>query len=359
MAFKRTKKWPTAQKLAKTLDSVGAVYNAYTDKERTVYWIKIAPQYLELALEIISQMLNKALLKQEEINVERGVIIEEINMYEDRPMDKVDDLFEEQLLGNNPLGRPLIGYKEAILKMDREDFVNFKSRWYKAKEMSLAVVGAVGNLAKSQDLVKKYFAETRPGEAKEVVVKVASRRKKILIQRQKTQQTHFVVGIPTVALPDREKWPARILAAVLGQGMSSRLWRQIREKRGWAYYVYAFHREYLPAGYLAVKAGVKNEAAKEAILLVQKELEQIASSLRPAEVARAKRMMAGQFLIGMEDPFNLASLLNKGWLFEGQIMTPEKITKTIESVDFSQTRQFARQFVDLDRLRGAIIGPGR
>jgi len=357
MAFKGTKKWPTALKLAKALDNVGAVYNASTGKERTAYWIKTGSQHLNLAMEAISQMLNHALLKQEEIDVERGVIVEELNMYEDRPMDKVEDLFEEQLLGDNPLGRSIIGKKKIILNLKSRDFTAFKNRWYQTGRMSLAVVGAVNNLSKTRTEIKRFFGRIASGNAKEVKVAVCPKKEKIFRQQRNTQQTHFEIGLPSVTISDQRKWPAGVLTSALGLGMSSRLWRAIREKRGWAYYVYAFHQPYSSAGFLAVKAGVKNEVANEAMGVVKRELKRLTKDLKAAEINRVKKMLVGRFLISIENSSRVASLLNTGWLFENKVTTPKKVVKRIEAVKFSEVKQFAQDFINLDHLRGAVIGP--
>lgn len=357
MAFKGTQRWPTAQKLAEVLDNIGAVYNASTSKELTRYWIKIQPGHWQLALEVLSQLLNHPLLSQEEIEVERGVIIEEMHMYEDKPMDKVDDLFEEQILGKNPLGKPVIGKKSTIEKLSRKDFVRFRQRWYKGGRMSLAIVGAIRGGGKIQEQIKRLFGETPAGKAIDPKINPKPSSSKIHYSHQDTQQTHFVLGIPTVGREDEKKWAGKVLAAVLGRGFSSRLWRKIREERGWAYYIYAFQTEYTLAGFLAVKAGVKNQKAKEAFSLVKGELEKIKKDLAKEEVERAKTMLKGRFLIAIEDPAEVASLLNEKWLLEEKVITPKQVVESVEEVEWVDVLDFANQFLDLENLRGAVIGP--
>ena len=357
MAFKGTEKWPSALKLAVALDNIGAVYNAYTDKEKTAYWIKTAPEYWDFSLEVLSQMLNHALLKEEEVNKERGVIIEELNMYEDLPMDKVEDLFEEQLLGKNPLGRAIIGKKETILALKRRDFLDFKKRWYCGERMSLAVVGKIENPREVFQEIKALFAQVRRGEEKNPPVTPRPQNKEIHWQVKKTQQTHFEIGFLTVPYADKRRPVASILGTIMGGGMSSRLWREIREKRGWAYYVYSFQRSYSEGGFIAVKAGVKKDRAQEAIDLVKKEFLAIKENLDKEEVARAKRLRRGRFLIKMEDPVNLASLLNDNWLFLGKTKGIDQVLEEIDAVSFSQIRRFAEEFVSPSFFRGAVIGP--
>ncbi len=357
MAFKGTEKWPSAKKLAKALDQIGAVYNASTGKGRTAYWIRVAPQHLKLVLEVISQMLTRALLKQEEIGIERGVIIEELNMYEDRPMDKVGDLFEEQLFGNNPLGRPIIGKKEDILSVKAKDFISFKKEWYRAPQMSLAIVGAILDLTKTKEAVKRYYSRIRGGKKEKVLITPQPKKEEIFWKKQKTEQTHFILGLPSVTVTDERKWPLGVLVAILGVGMSSRLWESIREKRGWAYYVYSFQGYNLSSGYLGAVAGVKNEVAKQAIDLVKKEFIKIKKNLKKEEFNRANSMLDGRFLISIESPLKIAGMLNNGWLTQGKVITPEYVLKKGREITFAQVKKTAQEFIDLKNLRGAVIGP--
>lgn len=277
-------------------------------------------------------------------------------MYEDQPADWVDDLFEEQLLGENALGRSTLGKKGVVLELKHQDFVGFKKDWYKTGRMSLAVVGAVEE-KKARREIEKYFQFALSGSKKEVSVKVQPKKDSIFWQEKETQQTHLQLGLPTVAIGDERKWPARVLNTVLGRGFSSRLWRAIREKRGWAYYIYSYNAHYLPAGYLTIKAGVKNEVAGKAIDLIKEELINVKKDLKSTEVARAKKAIIGRFLISMENPSAFASLLNAGWLFEKKVLIPQKFVGKIEKVTFRQTRDFAQEFVRLKNLRGAVIGP--
>lgn len=354
---KGTKKWPTAKQIAKAVDSAGAVYNAYTDKEVTGYWMKTSPDNLRFALELISQEIIYPFLREKDIEIERGVIIEELNMYQDLPMDKVEEFFETQLLGKNALGRSTIGNKKSLLSLKQDDFIAFRKNWYQTDRMSLALVGAIKNIAQAKALAGKYFAKLSSRSEPEPEVEIASAEKQIFWQKKKTEQTHFEVGFPTVDVKDEKKWAGKILTAVLGQGMSSRLFIKIREERGWAYYVYSFHASYLPAGYLAVKAGVKNVIAKRAIDLVKKEFEKIKKDLTKDEVRRAKNMLKGRLLIGFEDPMAVAGLLNKGWLFENRVYTPQRVINKGGAVTFGQVKDFANEFIDLKNLRGAVIGP--
>ncbi|MFH1601491.1 MAG: pitrilysin family protein [Candidatus Shapirobacteria bacterium] len=357
MAFKGTKKWPTAKILAKILDSSGAVYNASTGKEGTDYWIRVTPKKLDLALEIISQMLIHALLPSPELEVERGVIIEEMNMYQDQPRDLVGDYFEEQLFGKNALGRAIIGKKKDILRVKAQDFLDFKKQWYLGSNMSLAVVGAIPDLKKVRQNIKKLYDVIEKGEVERLEIGAESKKEEIFWQKKKAEQTHFVLGFPGVTVTDERKWALEILMAILGQGMSSRLWEEVREKRGLAYYVYSFYGNMETTGCFGAAAGVKNQSSKLAIELVKDEFVKLTKNLTKEEVTRAKTMSNGQFLISVESPLKVAMLLNGHWLNVGKVMTPEDLIKRSNKVTFDEVRKVAKELIDLSDLRGAVIGP--
>lgn len=357
MAFKGTKKWPSTQGLARFLDGIGAIYNAYTGKEKTAYWIKTAPRFLPNNLEVVCQLLNHSLVDPKEIEIEKGVIIEEINMYEDQPSDWVENLFEAHLLGENRLGRSILGRKEVIKAVGKKDFLEFKKSWYTPERISIAVVGKIANPGKTKKMIVDFFDGRKKKAKPEPKVKTKSKKQKVFWQKKDTRQTHFLVGLPTFSTAD-DRWPELYLVnAVLGGGMSSRLWRTIREKRGLAYYVFSYCREYSQAGFFAVAAGVKNEAAKEALKLVEKEIETISSDLKPAEVEKAKKMTIGRLMISMEDPTKIASMLNTNWLLKKEIARPEDIAQKLEKVTYEKAKKLTKEIFIPLKVRTAVIGP--
>lgn len=357
MAFKGTKKWPTPQSLARFLDSLGAVYNAYTDKERTSYWIKVAPRFWHEGLMVVSQLVTASLLPSKEVEVERGVIIEEINMYQDQPADKVSDLAEEEILGRNRLGRPVIGKKEVILKIKRRDFLDFKKKWYQAPRMSLAVVGGIESLKKVKEaIVNEGLFDSLAGKKRREVLPSPSPSGRIRWCREKTQQSHFHLGVLTFPWGDRRDWAAAVFTTLLGQGFSSRLWREIREKRGWAYYVFARHLQYQSGGFIDIGAGVRNEVVGEAIELIVREIKRIKANLKKSEVERAKRSRIGRYLLKIEDTSFLADTINTTWLMEGKIYRPEEVVRCYERVSFSQVGEIA-SLVERREISGAVITP--
>jgi len=358
-AFKGTKKWPTAQKLAQSLDEVGAVYNAHTNKTETVYWAKTAPDFLPLSLQVLAQMWHSALIKEKEIEIERGVIFEEINMYEDRPQRMASLLFLRRVFGETSLGRPVIGFKKTVAKIHCDNFLNFKKRYYRGGNMSLAVVGRIKDLKEAEKRIKDFFSLGAGGMATKKKLISQIEPEKTFWKKQKTKQTHFFLGGQGAVFTDKDKYALKILMAVLGGGMSSRLWREIRERRGLAYYVHCWASEYSAAGCWALAAGVTNEKAKEAIKIGRRELLSVGQTLKKSEVERVKKMVKGRFLISLEDPSVLAGLINTNWLFAKKLVLSQDVIKKIDDVDYQQVIQAAEKFLQPQKMRLVAIGPGK
>ena len=357
MAFKGTKKWPSARELSEAMDKVGALYNAYTGKENTAYWLKTAPEFTDVSLEVLSQMWLHALIKKEELEIERGVILEEYNMYLDQPRDHVDDLFEEHIFGDNNLGRSIIGKVKSIKSITLNDFMDFREKWYKPNNMVLVVVGKIKNKKELTKKVKKLFGKAR-GQAPQLPqVKPVAQGKRLEWKTQKTQQSHFILGVPTVAYGDEDKFPLKVLSVILGGSMSSRLWREIRERRGLAYYVTCYQQSYPNGGYLAVKSGVNNDQIKKAMDLSVKELLKVTKDLTSEEVEIAKQVIRGRLLISFEDSYKLADLLSSHWLFSGKAINPLKIIKKYERITKKDIDKMTRKYLSKESIVASVIGP--
>jgi predicted Zn-dependent peptidase len=357
MAFKGTEKWPSARELSEAMDRVGALYNAYTGKENTAYWLKTAPEFVDVSLEVLSQMWLHALIKKEELEIERGVILEEYNMYLDQPRDHVDDLFEQHIFGDNNLGRSIIGEVESIKSITLSDFMGFREKWYKPNNMVLVVAGKIKNKKELTKKVKKLFGKARGQAPRLPQIKPLAQGKQIEWKTQKTQQSHFVLGVPTVAYGDEEKFPPKVLSVVLGGSMSSRLWREIRERRGLAYYVACYQQSYPNGGYLAVKSGVNNNQIKKAMDLSVKELLKVTKDLTGEEVEIAKQVIRGRFLISFEDSYKLADLLSSHWLFTGKAINPLKIIKKYERITKKDVDRMTEKYLSKKSIVASVIGP--
>ena len=281
MPAKGTKKYPTAQDLAVTIDSVGAEYNAFTSKEYTGFYVKSASSHLELALDILSQLVFHPLLPAQEIEKEKGVIIEEINMYNDHPMAKVGSEFEKLIYPNSNLGRQIIGFKKTVKSFKRKDFLDYKTKWYKPDRMVLGIVGGTNKVKSSklkvQSLIKKYFSFRHSALDAESIKNLTfiQQKPQLKVKYKKTEQAHLCLGVRAFPQGHQDRYVMAVLTIILGGNMSSRLFSEVREKRGLAYYIKSDISTYFDNGYLVSQAGVDIKKAEEAIKVILEEYRKI------------------------------------------------------------------------------------
>ena len=365
MAFKGTKKRPTTEKIASEIEAVGGVFNAFTDKEFTGYWVKLPVKHLPLACDILSDMLTNSLLKQEEIERERGVIIEEINMREDVPMTKVAVEFERLLYGDNPMGWDIAGEKETVAKIRREDFLEYMRRLYFAKNMVVAVAGGVKltELTELTKIIENYFGSLQK-VSKNITKPISvgsgagQNKPRIKLIFKKTEQAHFCLGVPGYSLKDKRRWAAGVLTAILGGGMSSRLFLEIREHRGLAYYVGSEAEFYTDSGYIVSRAGVKTEKINEAIKVTLEEMEKLATKkVSQKELAKAKEMLKGHLILSLEDSQNVAQRGATQLILEGKVRTPTQALAEIDKVTAGDAQQVARDLFRREKINLTIVGP--
>jgi len=365
MAFKGTKKRPTTEKIASEIEAVGGVFNAFTDKEFTGYWVKLPVKHLPLACDILSDMLTNSLLKQEEIERERGVIIEEINMREDVPMTKVAVEFERLLYGDNPMGWDIAGEKETVAKIRREDFLEYMRRLYFAKNMVVAVAGGVKltELTELTKIIENYFGSLQK-VSKNITKPISvgsgagQNKPRIKLIFKKTEQAHFCLGVPGYSLKDKRRWAAGVLTAILGGGMSSRLFLEIRERRGLAYYVGSEAEFYTDSGYVVSRAGVKIEKINEAIKVTLGEMEKlVAKKISQKEIAKAKEMLKGHLILSLEDSQNVAQRGATQLILEGKVRTPAQALAEIDKVTTEDVQRVAREIFRPPKLNLTIVGP--
>lgn len=358
MFFKGTKKRPTALKVAETLDQIGGICNAFTGKELTGYWAKVDSKHLDTALDWVSDIFLNSKFEQKEINKERGVIIEEFNMYLDSPMAYIGDLWEKLLYGNQPAGWLTLGTKKNIEKFRKREFLNYLENHYSAKNTVVCVAGDV----KTKDIekkVKKYFKNIRTVVPKKKL-KVIEKQKepKVLIYYKKTDQAHIHLGVRAYDMFNNKKFAQAIIATVLGGFMSSRLFTSIREKRGLAYYVRAFSENATDTGYLVAKAGVDNHKVEKAIELILEEYEKLKEvKISEQELRKAKDYLKGTLTLSLESSDTKASFCAGQEVLRGEILTPQEKFAALEKVTSEQIREVAREIFTEERLNLALIGP--
>ncbi|MBL7150903.1 insulinase family protein, partial [Candidatus Microgenomates bacterium] len=275
MAFKGTKKRPSTLDIATEVDSVGGEFNAFTSKEMTAYYIKLAAKHTELAFDVLADILTNSLFRQEEIERERGVIIEEINLYEDTPTRRVLELFERLLYGDNPMGWDIAGEKKNIRQIKRGDFLKYVNRLYFPQNMTVVVAGKFKQV-EIVKLVEGYFGGfKKKGKKVKKKIKLDQKKSKLKLIYKKTEQAHFCLGVPGYWYSHPDRFSIGLLATILGGGMSSRLFIEIRERRGLAYYVGCAPEFFTDSGYLLAQAGVRLDSTDEAIKVILEEYNKV------------------------------------------------------------------------------------
>lgn len=359
MAFKGTNKRPTALEISTLVDGIGGESNAFTGKETTGYYIKSANTHVELSMDVLSDMLTNSLFDKAEIDKERGVINEEINLYEDTPVRKIGDVYERLLYGDTPMGWDISGSKNVISSVQREDFVSYMGSLYSATNMTVVVAGGI-NSEKVEEQVAKYFGHMNSFDTlRYEKVHVDQKKPRVIIKQKKTEQVHLALGVPTVPLSSEERYPLSVLSAILGGGMSSRLFHEVREKRGLAYYVRSSSDHYQDAGTLVSTAGIDPKRVEEAVEVVLAEYETISNDknqISKSELTKAKEFLKGHLVLELEDSRSVAVYYAAQELLERKIENPDEVLAKIDSITGEDVEKVARKYLVRKNLNLAVIG---
>ena len=360
LCFKGTKKRPTALDITSELESVGSVYNAFTGHEATGYFAKVRPEKLDVVLDIIADIYVNPEFDAKEIEKEKGVVIEELNMYEDMPMRKVGDLFTALLYGNQPAGWDIGGTKEVIKSLTRNDIVKYRSEHYVAKATTVIIAGSFSQKKILADIKKvfKNIPVTKKFSKLKTIEKQSS--PKVLLHHKASDQTHIVLGFRAFDMFDSRRYALEVLGDILGGGMSSRLFQRVREEMGAAYYVKAGSDFFTDHGFFAVAAGLDNKRSKEVITAILEELKNIATTkVNPNELQRAKNHLTGTMMIGLEASDDIAGFYGNQELFHKKLMSPKETAKKIESVTAEDILKVAKELMTSKHLNLAMIGPSK
>lgn len=363
MAFKGTEKRQTAQEISSLVDGIGGEFNAFTTKEITGYYIKAAASHLALTLDILSDMLMHSKFDPAEIEKEKGVIMEEMNLYEDNPARKIGDVYETLLYGNTPMGWDVLGHKEAVKNITREDFLKYLGTFYSASNMTLVVAGGVTQ-EEAQDLAEKYFGKMSKFDT-QGYSKVEENQKSpaVLVKKKVTEQVHIALGFRTVAIDHPDRYPLSILSAILGGGMSSRLFVEVREKRGLAYYARTMPDHYQDAGTIVSLSGIDPKRAEEAISVILEEHRklttdnsQLTSNVSEEELQKAKEFLKGHLVLELEDSRSVAGFYAQQEVLEREIKNPDEIIKETDRVMLDDIQRVVETYFKPESLNLAIIG---
>lgn len=358
MCFKGTKKRPRSIDISSELDGIGASYNAFTGMEYTGYYAKARPEKFNVILDVVSDIYLNQVFAPEEIGKEKGVIIEEINMYEDLPMRRVQELFTSLLYGDQPAGWSIAGRKEVINKLAQEDFLKYRNGHYLAQSTVVVISGKFDEKKVIVE-IEKTFNEIKSGEKiQKIKTTEYQENPAVLLNHKKTDQTHLILGTRAFDVFDERRYALEVLADILGGGMSSRLFQKIREEMGAAYYVHADADLLSDHGFLSVSAGVDHNKIERVIEAVVGELKKFSEkSVEEKELQRAKDHFSGHLMLGLETSDALAGFYGGQEILTRKIASPEELTEKIQAVKAEEIQAVARDIFQNNKLNLALIGP--
>jgi predicted Zn-dependent peptidase len=357
MFFKGTERRPTARDISVEIDGIGGDFNAFTGKEYTGYYVKCAAEHLDLAVDVLADMLLHSTFDPEEIEREKGVILEEMAMYRDLPQRYVGNVYDDLLYGDTPLGWDIIGTEEVIKGADRDLFTSFTDRWYTANR---TVVGLAGNVSASAKaaVAEKFLALPGANEGTREAAAWSQEGPQVKLHHKDSEQAHLLLGVRAPGLLDSDRYALGVLNAILGGGMSSRLFTEVRERRGLCYYVYSHHDAYTDAGSLVVAAGVDVERIDLAITTILEELWKLVDEgPDEAEFTKAKNYLKGKFVLGIEDTRGLIMFGARREAVEDGYWEPAKALAAIDAITIDDVRRIARAVFDREQLNLAVVGP--
>jgi predicted Zn-dependent peptidase len=358
MFFKGTERRPTARDLSMEVDTIGGEFNAFTSKEFTGYYIRCAGEQRDTALDVLVDMLRNSKFDADELEREKGVIVEEMNMYVDTPRDYVSSVYEELVFGANPLGWETLGTKDTIKAATRETFLDYLGEWYTPPRIVVGVAGAVGNdlLPTLEGLLGDMTGEDAGAPAPAAVER--STEPQVRLHRKDSDQANVCIGVPSYPLAHPDRYALQLLGTVLGTGMSSRLFLEVRERRGLAYYVYALNSPFTDAGTLFSQAGVDLNRAEEAVEVIATEFRKLADEVVPAqELEKARALAKGRFVLQTESPNGLIMFGLRREVLEGRAAEPEDVLAGLDAVTAEDVQRVAQDVIGSQGMRCAVIGP--
>jgi predicted Zn-dependent peptidase len=358
MFFKGTERRPTARDISMEIDGIGGEFNAFTGKEYTGYYVKCAAESRDIALDVLVDMLRNSKFDSEEIEREKGVIVEEMNMYFDTPRDFIGGVYEELLYGDQPLGWDIIGRKETIRGATRDTFTSYLDHWYKPARMVVGVGGKIGDGLNQR--IEELLGDVPQAETGEPAPARVSDNgdARVQVHTKASDQAHVCLGVHSYPLEHPDRYVLQVLATVLGGGMSSRLFTEVRERRGLAYYVFGLNHSYTDAGTLYAQAGVDIQRIDDAVSTIARELRQIADEAVPAdELEKAKSFAKGRFVLQLETSQGLIMFGLRREVLESKTPDPEEILVELGKVTAEDVQRVAGDVIARRALNLAVIGP--
>ncbi|MBA2461004.1 MAG: insulinase family protein [Actinobacteria bacterium] len=356
MFFKGTERRPTARDIASEIDAIGGEFNAFTGKEYTGYYVRCAADTRDTALDVLVDMLRRSKFDPGEIEREKGVIVEEMNMYFDTPRDFIGGVYESLLYGDQPLGWDIIGRKETVRSATRETFTDYVGRWYRPDRMVVGVGGKIGDGLSER--LEKLLGDLEHGSAGDPPpVELPANGARVKVHTKSSDQAHVVLGVPSRPLRDPDRYVLQLLATVLGGGMSSRLFTEVRERRGLAYYVFGTNHSYTDAGSLHAQSGVDINRIDDAVSTIVEQFRLLASEPVPTdELEKARNFTKGRFVLQLESPHGTILFGLRREVLEGEATEPAKVLAELDAVTAEDLQRVAQEILE-SGFRLAVIGP--
>jgi predicted Zn-dependent peptidase len=358
MFFKGTERRPTARHIAGEIDAIGGEFNAFTSKEYTGYYVKCAAEHRDVALDVLVDMLRNSKFDSQEVDREKGVIVEEMNMYYDTPRDFLEGVYDELLYGDQPLGWDIIGTKETVRAATRETFLGYLDKWYRAPRMVAGVAGAVGDdiVPRLQELLGDV-RDGSTGEPARVDVQQQD-APRVKLHTKTSDQAHVRVGVHSYPIVHEDRYALALLATVLGGGMSSRLFTEVRERRGLAYYIFGHNMGYTDTGTLFAQGGVDIQRIDEAVQTIVAEFGRIAAEpVEADELEKARNFAKGRLVLSLEDPKGMIMFGLRSEVLEGTTREPDEVIAGLEAVTLEDIQRVAQDLIRDEGLNFALIGP--
>jgi predicted Zn-dependent peptidase len=359
MLFKGTRRRPEARDISEAIERVGGMLNASTGREATVFWAKVAVQHLEIAFDLLSDILLESLFRADDMERERSVILEEIEMYKDTPADWVHVLMSRLLWPQHPLGEDIAGREDTIIRITRADLLAHLEDFYRANNLVLAVAGNVD----SEEVLRAaqmYFGRLRKGTGPAWLPAAATRRvERVLVQAEDNNQVQLCLGGEGLSHFDPDRHALSLLSTALGEGMSSRLFVEVRERLGLAYDIYSYADRYFDTGSLVISAGVDQTNLREALSTIWEQVDRLRQDrLPPEEMEKVREFTKGRLVLSMEDSWNVANWYGSQEVLLGSTISVDEMLELIESISASDILRVAQRIFTPDWAHLALIGPG-
>src|SRR5258708_1788550 len=355
--FKGTSKRPTSKEIADSIEGVGGFINASTDKELTAYWARVPSEHLSLGLDVLFDIIANSKLDPADVERERMVILEELRMYQDQPQDLVQNLFEELIWPGHPLGRDIAGTEESVSRLSREDILEYADAHYRLPNLVIGAAGSLDEHGTIEDVTKGLSLRSDLDGALAAAPPPALEHPRVLVRRRETEQAHICLGARAFSYLHPDRYALDLLNTVLGEGMSSRLFLNIRERLGIAYDVHSFTQKHRDTGYLGVYIGVDPKKAVDAVNAVMAELRSLTENeVAPAELARAQAFTKGRLRLELETTNGVVFWLAYHELLLGEIKAIDEEIAMVDAVTAPDIKSVAAQVLD-NPLQMSVIGP--